>query len=99
MIKVWFLMVLIAFPGVPVIQYKGFSAYTTKEECTAQQIPLENLIIDLELKRGKKTMFVKSHCLEMYAFPDQIEQYRKEKEKGIIFNSDFRNNTNHYQGS
>ena len=83
MITVWFLIALIAFPGVPAINYKGYFAYHTKEECETQKISLENFIVKRELRKGKTTMFVNSYCLEMKAFPDQLEKYKKEKQKGI----------------
>ena len=83
MITIWFLIALIAFPGVPAINYKGYFAYHTKEECETQKISLENFIVNRELRKGKTTMFVNSYCLEMQAFPNQLEQYEKEKQKGI----------------
>ena len=79
MVPVWFLIALLAFPGVPAIQYKGFYAYHTKEECETQKISLENFLIDRELQRGKTTLYVESYCLEMQAFPNQL----RKKEKGI----------------
>ena len=83
MITVWFLIALIAFPGVSSINYKGYYAYHTKEECETQRISLENFIVDMELKRGKTTMFVDTYCLEMQAFPNQLEKYKEENQKGI----------------
>ena len=83
MITIWFLIALIAFPGVPAINYKGYYAYHSKEECEMQKISLENFIVDRELQKGRTTMFVNSYCLEMQAFPDQLEKYEKEKQKGI----------------
>ena len=81
MTTVWFLIALIAFPGVSAIQYKGYYAYHTKEDCEVQRPSLENFIVDKELKRGKTTMYVETYCLEMQAFPDQLKKY--EEEKGI----------------
>ena len=83
MITIWFLIALIAFPGVPAINYKGYYAYHSKEECEMHKISLENFIVDRELQKGRTTMFVNSYCLEMQAFPDQLEKYEKEKQKGI----------------
>jgi hypothetical protein len=80
---VWFLLALIAFPDTPAINYKGYYAYHTKEECETQRISLENFIVDMELKRGKTTMFVDTYCLEMQAFPNQLEKYKEENQKGI----------------
>ena len=61
MITVWFLLALIAFPGEPSINYKGYYAYHTKEDCEIQKISLENFIVDMELKRGKTTIFVDTY--------------------------------------
>ena len=83
MITVWFLIALIAFPGVSAIQYKGYYAYHTLEDCEIQKISLENFIVDRELQKGRTTMFVNSYCLEMQAFPDQLKKYEKEKQKGV----------------
>ena len=83
MITVWFLIALIAFPGVPAMNYKGYYAYHTKEECETQRISLENFIVDMELKRGKTTMFVDTYCLEMQAFPNQLQKYKERQQKGI----------------
>ena len=83
MTTVWFLIALIAFPGVPAIQYKGYYAYHTLEDCEMQKISLENFIVDRELQKGRTTMFVNSYCLEMQAFPDQLNKYEKEKQKGV----------------
>ena len=35
---------------------------------------------DLEIKKGRGTLYVETYCLEMQAFSDQLEQYRKEKD-------------------
>ena len=83
MTTVWFLLALIAFPDISSINYKGYYAYHTKEECETQRISLENFIVDMELKRGKTTMFVDTYCLEMQAFPNQLEKYKEENQKGI----------------
>ena len=83
MTTVWFLIALIAFPEVPAINYKGYYAYHTKEDCEMQKISLENFIVERELLKGKTNMFVNSYCLEMQAFPDQLEKYEQEKQKGI----------------
>ena len=83
MITVWFLIALIAFPGVSAIQYKGYYAYHTKEDCEIQKVSLENFIVDRELQKGRTTMFVDTYCLEMQAFPNQLEKYEEERQKGI----------------
>jgi|TARA_R110002020_G_scaffold191675_1_gene391508 hypothetical protein len=82
-IAVWFLIALIAFPGVPAIQYKGYYAYHSKEGCELQRPHLENFIVEKELKQDMPAFYIETYCLEMYAFPDQLKKYEQEKEKGI----------------
>ena len=79
MATVWFLMALIAFPGVPAINYKGYYAYHGLEECEAQRIPLENFMADVETGRGNDTFYIQTYCLEMQAFEDQLKKYKEEK--------------------
>ena len=87
MVTVWFLLALIAFPGEPAINYKGYYAYHTLEDCEMHKISLENFVVEQELlKRRGKAMYIETFCLEMQAFPEQLEQYKKEKDKGIRLN-------------
>ena len=79
MATVWFLMALIAFPGVPAISYKGYYAYHGPEECEAQRIPLENFMADVEMKRNHDVFYIQTYCLEMQAFEDQLKKYKEEK--------------------
>ena len=84
MITVWFLLALIAFPSEPAINYKGYYAYHTKNDCEMQKVSLENFVAESELLRGRdKEMYIETFCLEMQAFPEQLERYKKEKDKGI----------------
>jgi len=82
MATVWFLMALIAFSGVPALTYKGYFAYHEKEDCESQRVSLENFIANVERKRGRN-FYIKTYCLEMDAFQDQLDNYRKQKERGI----------------
>ena len=83
MTTVWFLIALIAFPGISAINYKGYYAYFTKEECETQRIPLENFIADVEIKRDRNTFYIETYCLKMEAFQDQLDNYQREKQRGI----------------
>ena len=83
MIAVWFLIALLAFPGVPAIQYKGYYAYHTKEACESQRPYLENFIVEKELKEGLPAFYIETYCLEMHAFPDQLKKYKEDEEKGV----------------
>ena len=79
MIKVWFLMALMAFPTSPVIFYKGFAAYETLEVCESKKIPVENLIMKTEIDR-KRVVYVETFCMEMHVFPRQFDEFNKLKE-------------------
>ena len=83
MATVWFLMALIAFPGVPAVSYKGYYAYHTIESCEAQRISLENFIADVETKRGHNVFYIETYCLEMDAFQDQLDNYERNKQRGV----------------
>ena len=84
MATVWFLLALIAFPDLPAINYKGYYAYHTKEDCEIQKMSLENFIVESQMRKGLKTaIYVETFCLEMQAFPEQLKRYEKEKDKGI----------------
>ena len=83
MTTVWFLIALIAFPGISAMQYKGYYAYHSKEECEMQRPSLENFIVDQELRKGNNPFYVQTYCLEMQAFEDQLKKYQEEKQRGI----------------
>ena len=87
MTTVWFLLALIAFPDLPTMNYKGYYAYHTKEDCEIQKMSLENFIVESQMRKGLKTaIYVETFCLEMQAFPEQLKRYEKEKDKGIRLN-------------
>ena len=83
MATVWFLMALIAFPSTPALNYKGYYAYLTQEQCEEQRVSLENFIMDMEIKKGHNVFYIRTYCLEMDAFQDQLDNYKREKQRGI----------------
>ena len=83
MATVWFLIALIALPGTPAINYKGYYAYHTQEQCEEQRVSLENFIVDMEIRKGHDAFYVQTYCLEMDAFQDQLDNYKRRKERGI----------------
>ena len=87
MTTVWFLLALIAFPNVSAIQYKGYYAYHTLEECESQRPHLENFIVDKELREGIPTFYLETYCLEMEAFDNQLKKYKEDKEDGVSLGS------------
>ncbi len=78
MIKIWFLMALMSYPGVPAIAYKGFGGYLEKEECEEMRIVAEQQIANFEIRRGN-TIYIETYCMEMQAFESQF----KEKDIGV----------------
>jgi len=83
LITVWFLLALIALPGTPAINYKGYYAYHTQEQCEEQRVSLENFIVEQELMKGYQAFYVEIYCLKMQAFEDQLKRYDEEKRRGI----------------
>ena len=83
MATVWFLLALIALPGTPAINYKGYYAYHTQEQCESQRVSLENFIVDMEVRKGHQAFYVETYCLEMQAFEDQLEKYKEKEQRGI----------------
>ena len=83
MATVWFLLALIALPGTPAINYKGYYAYHTEAQCEEQRVSLENFIVDVETRKGYSTFYVETYCLEMQAFEDQLEKYKEKEQRGI----------------
>ena len=77
MIKVWFLMALMAYPNINAIHYKGYGGFNEKEECEATRTIIENMISQTEIDRGTPAFFVETFCMEMYAFPSQWDAPRK----------------------
>ena len=77
MIKVWFLMALMAYPNINAIHYKGYGGFNEKEECEATRTIIENMISQTEIDRGTPAFFIETFCMEMYAFPSQWDAPRK----------------------
>ena len=78
MIKIWFLMALMSYPGVPAIAYKGFGGFLEKEECEEKRVAAENQIVNFEMRRGN-TVYIESYCLEMEAFENQLKKKKKKE--------------------
>ena len=73
MIKVWFLMVLMSYPNVPAITYKGFGGFFSLNECEDKRIFAENMITDYEIRRGN-TVYIKTYCMEFEAFENPFKK-------------------------
>ena len=62
MIKVWFLMVLMSYPNMPAIAYKGYGGFFEKQECEDNRALVENMVADYEMQRGN-TVYIESYCM------------------------------------
>ena len=72
MITVWFLMVLMSYPNIPSIAYKGYGGFFEKQECEDNRALVENMVADYEMQRGN-TVYIESYCMEMEAFKTQLK--------------------------
>ena len=77
MIKVWFLMALMAYPNINAIHYKGYGGFNEKEECEKSRPIIENMMANVEIDKGTPSFFIETFCMEMYAFPSQWGAPRK----------------------
>ena len=82
MIKVWFLMVLMSYPNMPAIAYKGYGGFFEKQECEDNRAIVENMVADYEMQRGN-TVYIESYCMEMEAFETQLEKKKELNKIGI----------------
>ena len=39
--------------------------------------------MDEEIKKGHNVFYIQTYCLEMNAFQDQLDNYEREKKRGI----------------
>ena len=76
MIKIWFLMVLMSYPNMPAIAYKGYGGFFEKQECEDNRAIVENMVADYEMQRGN-TVYIESYCMEMEAFANQFKENKK----------------------
>ena len=82
MIKVWFLMVLMSYPNMPAIAYKGYGGFFEKQECEDNRALVENMVADYEMQRGN-TVYIESYCMEMEAFTSGLDKKKKLNKIGI----------------
>ncbi len=69
-------MVLMSYPNMPAISYKGYGGFLEKEECEERRIIAENLIAEYEMRRGN-TVYIETYCMEMEAFITQLEKKKE----------------------
>ena len=69
-------MALMSYPNMNAIHYKGFGGFLSQKECEEKRIITENGIANMEIERGN-TVFIETYCMEMYAFPTQLDLPKK----------------------
>ena len=66
-------MVLMSYPNIPSIAYKGYGGFFEKQECEDNRILVENIVAEYEMQRGN-TVYIETFCLEMEAFESQLQK-------------------------
>ena len=66
-------MVLMSYPNMPAIAYKGYGGFFEKQECEDNRAIVENMVADYEMQRGN-TVYIESYCMEMEAFETQLKK-------------------------
>ena len=75
-------MVLMSYPNVPSIVYKGFGGFFDEQECKNNRVLVENMMADYEIKRGN-TVYIESYCMEFEAFKTQFKEKKELNKIGI----------------
>ena len=71
-------MVLISFPSVPAITYKGMGGFFEKSECENKRTFAENMVTDYEIRRGS-TFYIETYCMEFEAFENLFKKKKLNK--------------------
>ena len=66
-------MVLMSYPNMPAIAYKGYGGFFEKQECEDNRALVENMVADYEMQRGNN-VYIESYCMEMEAFETQLKK-------------------------
>ena len=75
-------MVLMSYPNMPAIAYKGYGGFFEKQECEDNRAIVENMVADYEMQRGN-TVYIESYCMEMEAFTSGLDKKKKLNKIGI----------------
>ena len=70
--------------GHPLV-YRGISGFDSKEKCLEQSVKAENIMFDMEMKRGigeEKTIWIESFCIPFDIF------------KPVVIKKDNKSNSN-----
>ena len=71
-------MILMSYPNVPAITYKGFGGFFDKQECEDNRALVENIMAEYEIQR-ENTVYIASYCMEMQAFESQLKKSKELK--------------------
>ena len=75
-------MVLMSYPNIPSIAYKGYGGFFEKQECEDNRALVENMVADYEMQRGN-TVYIESYCMEMQAFDSQLKKKKELNNTGL----------------
>ena len=75
-------MVLMSYPNMPAIAYKGYGGFFEKQECEDNRALVENMVADYEMQRGN-TVYIESYCMEMQAFDSQLKKKKELNNTGL----------------
>ena len=85
MVKIWFLLILMSVQDGHPLVYRGISGFDSKEKCLEQSVKAENIMFDMEMKRGigeEKTIWIESFCIPFDIF------------KPVVIKKDNKSNSN-----
>ena len=71
-------MILMSYPNVPAITYKGFGGFFDKQECEDNRALVENMMAEYEIQK-ENTVYIESYCMEMQAFESQLKKSKELK--------------------
>ena len=66
-------MVLVSFPNVPAITYKGMGGFFEKSECEDKRAFAENMIADYEIRK-RSTFYIETYCMEFEVFENHLKK-------------------------
>ena len=69
-------MVLMSYPNMPAIAYKGYGGFFEKQKCEDNRVIVENMVANYEMQRGN-TVYIESYCMEMEAFTSGLDKKKK----------------------
>ena len=75
-------MVLMSYPNMPAIAYKGYGGFFEKQECEDNRAIVENMVADYEMQRGN-TVYIESYCMEMEAFISGLDKKKELNNIGL----------------